>query len=279
MYISSPNLSYRDLLIEGLTTELDPAFSNSTEIKMEAFFSPPEDKFPAFFLLPDKIILNYGLYDNQRLYFDEQAANYEPLPYDGAPYTFVEEERFILAEFADKTNQELQNEYNMSFGGAILPDDAQTVVGIEGGKIRTWQNDPLNLPVCINAARENNLEVINACLVAAGSDKVAGPLPNYDHPTGNCSLTSSTEHELFDREELSAQIFPNPTTGMFQIVTDLRNYNLSIFAISGRLITEMNNLNGTSFVDAAQWQNGIYFLRFIDNTTQQTKVMQLVKVD
>ena len=182
MYIPSPTLSYRDMLIEGLTTAPDPAFNNPIEIRMEAFFSPPEDKFTAYFLLPDKIVLNYGSFENQRLYFNEQAANYQPLPNDAAPYTFFEERRYILAEFAQKTNQQLQNDYQLSFGGSILPEDAVDVDGIVGGKIRTWQNEILNVPVCVDVRKEVRTEEINQCIRDAGNNKVAGPLPIYEHP-------------------------------------------------------------------------------------------------
>ena len=191
LYIPSAQLAPRDMHIEGLTTEPDPMFNNPVDIKMEAFFSPPEDKFPAYFLLPDKIILNYGPYANQRLYFNEQAANYKPLPYDEEPYTFFDEERYILPQFAEKTNQELQQAYQMSFGGSLLPSDAVDAPGIIGGKIRGWQNETLNIPVCVDFKKETEIEEINECISEANS-LIEGPLPAYLHPIQNpCSIVGT----------------------------------------------------------------------------------------
>ena len=184
--IPSPGLKFRDMRITGITTEPDPGFSDSVDIRMEASFSPPEDKFPLFFLLPDKIVLNYGPHRERRLYFDEQAANYRPLPSDSEPYTFFEEERYILPEFAGKTNQQLQADYRMSFGGSILPEGAAISSTIIGGRTHPWQAVDLNIPVCMDVARETELEKINGCVTSAGADKVGRTLPAYRHPSPDC---------------------------------------------------------------------------------------------
>ncbi|MEM8900039.1 MAG: T9SS type A sorting domain-containing protein, partial [Bacteroidota bacterium] len=272
-YIPSPGLSFRDMLIEKVVTEADPAFSNPVEIRMEAFFTPPEGKFPLYFLLPDKTILNYGPFRNQRLYFDEQAAAYIPLKSDNEPYTFFDEKRYIQSQFAQKTNQELQNTYQMSFGGSLLPSDAISVEGIIGGKIRAWQNETLNVPICINAAKEVNLEVLDACITAS-TDKVEGPLPAYTHPVGT-DITTSIDQP--NTKEPIVKIYPNPTTGLFNIETDLRDYSAQIYSLDGRMIQQLENQQGESEVNTTLWSPGVYMLRIIDHSKSQSKVLRLVK--
>lgn len=186
LYIPSPGLSYRDLRIADLTTEPDTAFREPVDIRMEASFSPPEDKFSAFFLLPDKIILDYGPHEEQRLFFDEQAATFRPMPADAEPYTFFEESRYVPPEFAGKSNADLEATYGMSFGGTVLPVDVTTVDNIVGGRVRTWGGEVLNVPVCVDFAKETEFELINQCIAEAGSNKVAGPIPTYTHPTVVC---------------------------------------------------------------------------------------------
>lgn len=274
--IPSPTLSYRDMRIEGITTRPHPAFSNPVEIRMNASFSPPEDKFPAFFLLPDKIILNYGSFQDQRLYFDEQAATYKPLPTDGEPYTFFEGSRYILSRFANKTNQQLQQDYQLSFGGSILPANATRVPGIIGGKIHPWQQESLNVPVCVDFRKETQWDVINTCITAAGANIVAGTMPTYLHPTGTCAVTSQDPSRI---SPASLHLYPNPTNGRFILDTQLENFDMQVFSIDGRHVWRQAGLHHQVEIDASSWKHGIYLIRITDPQTMQSSFTKLVKTD
>ena len=274
-YIPSAGLSYRDLRIDGITTALDHQFTNPTEIRMEASFLDPGDKFQAYFLLPDKIILNYGPYDNQRLYFNEQCATCTPIPRSGEGYTIVDEQEYILSEFVGKSNQQLQNEYQMSFGGSILPDDAVEVNGIVGGKIAPWENELLNVPVCVDYLKEVQVEAINACIQSAGNNKVGGLLPAYDHPFNDCMLISH-DHEYVDKEMM--KLYPNPTPGTFHLEVKLVDaYNLRIYALNGQLIQSFNQMVGNVTLDASRWDAGVYYIQIFDNYGNQSKTLKLIK--
>lgn len=274
MYIPSPNLSYRDMRIEGLTTENGPLFPNPREIYLQASFTPPEGKFAAHFLLPDKIVLNYGPYQDQRLFFNEQAPNYIPLPEDREPYTMFEGERYILPEFVGKSNQQLQDTYQMSFGGSLLPADATDTPGIIGGKIRTWQDEPLNVPVCIDFRKENNPNENNDCMNAAGSNKVAGPLPLYIHPSSDLSV--STENSF---DSPSINLYPNPTTGIFTIKTKSSRYTIWIFSQEGRMVLNLNELYGNTELDASDWSTGVYFVQIVDHSDNNSSFFTVIKQD
>ena len=261
------------MLIHGITTEPDNTFPNPIDIKMEPSFSPPEDKFPAYFLLPDKTILNYGPYNNQRLYFNEQAADYTPLPSDSEPYTFFDEERYVLPEFARKTNQQLQNDYQMSFGGSILPSDAVDAAGITGGKIATWRGENLNVPVCVDFAKEVRTEAINGCITAAGDNKVAGPLPNYTHPVQN--FVTSTENSYLGGSLI--KIFPNPGIERVKISTELADYNIKIYQPDGSIIQSLDHMNGISEIDVSKWNTGVYFIWVFDHSIDRSRVWRFIK--
>ena len=276
MYIPSPGLSYRDMLVHGITTEPDSRFSNPVDIKMEASFSPPEDKFMGYFLLPDKIILNYGPYANQRLYFDEQAPSFSPLPVDGEPYTHFDGERYILAEFAEKTNQQLQDEYQMSFGGSILPLDAVDAAGIEGGKVSTWQNETLNVPVCVDFRKETEVEEINQCIRAAGSNKVAGSLPAYTHPIEtNTSIDDEAGIRQSKRELAS---YPNPTRGVVAIPVLRSEYKVDVYNILGARVQTFSQIGERLKVDLSNLPDGVYFVKIKDLTRGGINTTKVIKL-
>ncbi len=93
-------------------------------------------KHPIFFAMPDIIILNYGDYANERVYFDRQLADDIPVP-TSLSFTDFGETVTIPEQYIGKTNQQLLNQYNLTFGGAIMPLDARAVPEIIGGKIST----------------------------------------------------------------------------------------------------------------------------------------------
>ena len=276
MYIPSPGLSYRDMLIHGVTTEPDNRFSNTKDIRMEASFTPPEDKFMAYFLLPDKIILNYGPYSNQRLYFDQQAAEYTPLPRDEDPYTFFEEERYILAEFASKTNQQLMDQYQMSFGGTLLPANAIDVDGIEGGKVLTWQNETLNVPVCVDFRKETEVDEINQCINDASGNKVAGPLPAYTHPVE--TSTSISEQEDIRHSVKDIIPYPNPTRGRISIPVRLSEYNVAVYNILGAQVLSFSQIGELLHIDLSSFPDGVYFLKVKDLNRGAISIAKVTKI-
>lgn len=275
MLINNPVLATRDMRIENLSTSLDNRFSNPIDIKVEESFSPPEDKISLYFLLPDKIILNYGSYTNQRLFFDEQDANYVPLPTDADPYTFFNGERYILTEFAQKTNQQLQTAYQMSFGGSLLPSNAVSAAGISGGKIRTWQNETLNVPICVDQFSERQPDQMNNCWTSAGSNKVAGPLAAYTHPLPACMQVSTDDP--FENENRIV-LYPNPTTGIFTIAGDPSEYKVDIVNFNGVLVQSLTQSGNQVEVNISNSPAGMYFIRVRDMKSGAVSTQKVVKL-
>ncbi|MEM1000376.1 MAG: G8 domain-containing protein [Bacteroidota bacterium] len=273
--IPAPTKSPRDLRIEGLTTAADPAFSNPVEIQLEAVFDDPDDRYPAYFLLPDRIILNYGNFSNQRLYYDQQAAGFIPLPSDASPYTFIGTERVILAEFAAKSNQQLQSDYQMSFGGSLLPGSAVSTPGIVGGKIAPWQSTSLNVPICVDQFGDGNRDGMNNCL-AASNNKVAGPLPNYVHPTSSCT-TNRPEETLASEDRVV--LYPNPTTGIFTLEAQPGQYRIEVFDLNGGRIRWVPQANQRTEINLSRFPTGIYFVRLHNTKNGGVSTKKVVKLN
>lgn len=73
--------------------------------------------------LPDQVILHYGPYTNQQLFFVEQTADYVPFP-DAVPGA--------LSEWIGLTGQELFDQFGLRLGDAWAPADATTTARILG---------------------------------------------------------------------------------------------------------------------------------------------------
>jgi hypothetical protein len=83
-----------------------------------------EDLFPLSFNT-QATILNTSPYNGQELYFNEQAANYVPFPAGQAP-------SWVPTPLLGLTNQQLWNQYGLSFAGAVAPASATTAAGLNG---------------------------------------------------------------------------------------------------------------------------------------------------
>ena len=94
-----------------------------------------------FFLLHNVISLNFGPYQNQRLYFNEQAAD-----------IVLSEQQFatgkirMAKKYVGLSNQEILDQFGKTTGGAIMPADAVTADRITGGKLASPGTGAVNIP-------------------------------------------------------------------------------------------------------------------------------------
>lgn len=77
---------------------------------------------------------------------------------------------------------------------------------------------------------------------------------------GSCSLTSSID-EINESENFI--LYPNPSTGLFQIKTQLETNSIEVFDVFGRRIfySERNQTE----INISEFTNGIYFVQLIDS--------------
>ncbi|MEO0562823.1 MAG: hypothetical protein AAF125_11970, partial [Chloroflexota bacterium] len=95
------------------------------------------DKHRLFFLMLDRITLNFSPYNGMGLYYPQQAADAVPMTLENASYRDMDEIVSVPAQYVGITNAELQQQFGMSFGGALLPADAAPAPGIVGGLVGT----------------------------------------------------------------------------------------------------------------------------------------------
>jgi Ca2+-binding RTX toxin-like protein len=77
-------------------------------------------------LLPDTVTVNYGALVNKQLYYTAQLASYIPFPVAAIN---------VPPSYVGLTNQQLDDQFGVSIGGAIAPADAHAVPSILGGVV------------------------------------------------------------------------------------------------------------------------------------------------
>ncbi|MEL6864342.1 MAG: G8 domain-containing protein [Bacteroidota bacterium] len=279
--MTNPVQSYRDLLMEGITTESHPSFptSNYTEIEMLVDFSSPLDKHPLYFMFPDRIVLNYGNYANQRLYFDEQESNFVPiLPgYEQSP-----EGQIVPSQFVNLSNQQLMDSYQMSFGGDILPTNALSDPNIIGGKIGMNDASPQNMPICVGYTaagrflKTNNFPEILDC-IGTSTNFVDSPLVAYEHSINACTITSTAPEALLPQTCITPH--PNPTNGFVNISGITGTCNIDILGTNGHIFQSLSTSESAITVDISALPSGMYLIRVIDPMNNSFCVEKIFKTN
>ena len=103
--------------------------------EMDPDLSPAADSANEHFLLDDQVLLDFGPFDNQQLYFFQQSADH--VLYEESPDQLTPDDPgpTIGDEFVGVTNAELFDRFGRSFGGALAAADAREldrIVGLVG---------------------------------------------------------------------------------------------------------------------------------------------------
>ena len=134
MMIHEPRMGPRTMTMSNFTfADLTGTAVEGTQGQRQNIWFFPVDftdgsAQPYFFLLPDRITL-----DGQGIYSNNQDAGFVVLQEepDGNPIKTVPD------DYVGLTNQMLQEEFGLSFGGAVTPADAQQVAWVAGGRVGT----------------------------------------------------------------------------------------------------------------------------------------------
>lgn len=108
----------RSVLITGL--------SGTPKITLFEDLWPIQYNDASVFFVTDRVVLDFGAFDDLQVYYLRQHANLVPFP-DPRPD--------VPAIYVGKTNQFLWDNYGMALSGAIAPLNAYTVWYIQGGLI------------------------------------------------------------------------------------------------------------------------------------------------
>ncbi|MEM6803322.1 MAG: T9SS type A sorting domain-containing protein [Bacteroidota bacterium] len=134
---------------------LDPQF-HLTNPSQDAFgILDGSVKMSGYFLLPDDIRLNFGPFNNAKVYFNEQEANFIPATSTtqsplGLDPSDVFPEEITPSKYLNKSNQQLQNQYALSFGGELLPMTAVSHPMLIGGKVNATTTSSRDLANKLN---------------------------------------------------------------------------------------------------------------------------------
>lgn len=139
---------WRNILIQGNiqfsntanNIVLDPQLHMTNPAQDSFGILDGDFKMSGYHLLPDNIRLNFGPFNNAKVYFDQQRADFVPvttatrLPLT-MPQSDLLPDNITPTKYINKTNQQLLDQYGASFGGEILPDTAVAHHAVIGGKL------------------------------------------------------------------------------------------------------------------------------------------------
>lgn len=144
--VRNPHLEPRDLTFRDINFGDSPYVNDAERIRFEmtpdftltgvvqtGLESDGVDKFLLYFLLPDRITLDFGPYDGVALYYAEQAADFVPVTEENKK-TEVDEEQ-VPQEYVGLSNEQLMSRYGLSFGGELLPTGSEPSTDVVGGLI------------------------------------------------------------------------------------------------------------------------------------------------
>ena len=100
--------------------------------EMDPQLAPAADSANEHFLLDDQVLLDFGPFRNQQLYFFEQSADHILFPEPPEQLTPDDPGPTIGDEFVGVSNAEIESIYGESFGGVIAPEDARELSRILG---------------------------------------------------------------------------------------------------------------------------------------------------
>ena len=94
----------------------------------------------------------------------------------------------------------------------------------------------------------------------------------------NCSATSAcviVDYLSVEENELSFNVYPNPTTGTINLAINqtIANYDVTVEDINGRIVADFGSLingNGVYNLDLSNVINGVYFIKLNNETEQKT---------
>jgi predicted extracellular nuclease len=93
-----------------------------------------------------------------------------------------------------------------------------------------------------------------------------------NHAIGNCATASVNDEQTWD-----VSIFPNPTSGTLNIRSEINDYTLQVFDLTGKSVITKTNLSENAQIDVADLTNGIYMVKLNNGSHQLTKKMIIKK--
>jgi len=93
---------------------------------------------------------------------------------------------------------------------------------------------------------------------------------------GNHAMNICT-NSIEDETGWEMTIYPNPTSGILNITSEVNNYSLQIIDLTGKAVVNKTNLSESIQIDLTDLHNGIYLIKVNNGTHQVTKRVILKK--
>lgn len=87
--------------------------------------------------------------------------------------------------------------------------------------------------------------------------------------------TTATDNLV--ENEMSVQIYPNPTSEQFTISFELKGCKIEVLSIAGQCYEVIHPLEDTHNVTVAYLPSGLYLLRILNQNNQLLEVQKLIK--
>ncbi len=269
-----------------------------------------------YFFADQEIILNFGPFNNSKVYYNQQDANYIPITPENR-CSFGEESECVSNQYTNKTNAQLNAQYDKSFAGAVTPNSAVTHPIIIGGKVESGAL-PIDL-ISFDASLQGRsvlLEWSTSSEINNKGFEVQQSIDGMNWKTltfieGNGTSNDTHKYQTYDYEPVDGsnyyqlkqidfdgrieysnvehiqlkssdhpmiKVFPNPGRDIFNIQGDFEMANIQVYSVEGRLIKELKNINGLAEIDLGDSPGGIYFLKILSSSRNETYSQKIIKL-
>lgn len=104
------------------------------------------------------------------------------------------------------------------------------------------------------------------------------PAGTVEHPTivgGRIpASTLSMEEQAFDQ---NFTLFPNPTTGVIKIDSEITDFSIQIFGINGSMYKEISHQNLSTQVDISNFPSGLYLIKVVNHENGTKFIKKVMK--
>lgn len=294
---SRPEKNNRDLHFDNVNFIDAPGFSSSERINFklegEATLNGNLDHIAnsewahRYFFIPDRITISSEEYAGvKRIYYNEQASDYIPITEE----RIYEAEGIYKIDVLNRTNKWMSDNFGLSFAGALLPNDAEEVEGIVGGKLSEVDYPTMNIPGCTFVHEPplpvNFDETFDFYECWESSPRVAGMIGRFDHAlevyyVDSADFDYEEEEEVItalnDEHHSTFKVFPNPSEGKIRVTgTKGQNVDLEILSLTGQQLQFRRNVTAGETIDIHTLGSGIYLLRIIPEDASE-QLFKLIK--
>ena len=139
------NFQTSELFAESSHFEMKPDLTLYGEVQngLEGNEEHLAAKYPLFFLMPDRITLNYGSYQNKGLYFAEQSSDFVPMSSNNASSPLGVT---TPSQYVGKSNQTLYSEFGLRMGSSSIAKDATESPLVKNGFLGSASTEAVVMP-------------------------------------------------------------------------------------------------------------------------------------